>query len=107
VQRTLAFFFVGLRRRQRNFPEDCEGGFDPNHPPVKRSPDNGFTVLSRNDARFALILSETARKIGPFAGPVLQRSLNALNDRRNLPPAGVIGDSIPSRVRSGCKRALS
>jgi hypothetical protein len=26
----------------------------------RRSPDNGFTVLSRNDAGFALILSETA-----------------------------------------------
>ena len=53
-------FSLDYGARQRNFPEDCGDGFDPNYPPMKRSPDGGFTVLSRNDAGFALILSETA-----------------------------------------------
>src|SRR5271157_4230243 len=55
---------------------------------VERYRGNGpFTVLSRNDAGFPLILSETARKIDPFASSVLKRSFNALNDWKNLPPA--------------------
>jgi|SRR5208282_3295802 hypothetical protein len=71
----------------------------------RRSPDNGFTVLSRNDAGFALILSETARKIGSFAGSAPQRSLNALNERRNLPPAArhrrFYPESRPLRFKRG------
>jgi hypothetical protein len=71
--------------------------------PRKHPRNSRFTVLSRNDAGFALILSETARKIDPFARSVPSGSLNSLNVMKNLTPAARHRQSIPSRVRTGSK----
>jgi hypothetical protein len=75
VRRTFAFFFLGLPASRRNFPADCGTVSDPTHPPMAVSAQQPFTVLSRNDAGFALILSERVWKIGAFSGSAPERSL--------------------------------
>jgi hypothetical protein len=73
--------------------------------PGKHPRNSRFTVLSRNDAGFALILSETARKIDPFARSVPSGSLNALNVLKNLTPAArhrrFHPESRPLRFQTG------